>query len=220
MIKENKFKVLISSILILLPILFGISVWDKLPEKIATHWGADGNPDQYSSKLFAVVFLPLLVFVSHWLCLLFSRLDPKNKGQNKKIVGLVFWICPAVSLLCSCFIYFDAFKVDFNIGGLCILFLGVLFIVIGNYMPKTKQNYTIGIKIIWTLDNEENWNATHRFAGKLWVIGGILMLPAAFLPVKFLPLILIIVLPLTIIPMIYSYRYYKKQNTDKENHNG
>ena len=212
MIKENKFKALLSSVLILLPVLFGLAVWDKLPEKIATHWGPDGNPDQYSSKLFAVVCLPVLVMVIHWLCLFLSKLDPKNKGQNKKIVGLVFWICPAVSLLCSCFTYFEAFKIAFNVGGICIAFLGILFIVIGNYMPKTKQNYTIGLKIPWTLNDEENWNATHRFAGRLWVIGGILMLPAAFLPTALLPFVLIVILPLAIIPMIYSYRLYKKKS--------
>ena len=212
MIKENKFKTLVSSIVILLPILFGLIMWEKLPEKVATHWGPDGNPDQYSSKLFAVVCLPLIVFAIHWLCLLLSKLDPRNKDQHKKILGLVFWICPSVSLLCSAFTYFSAFDIEFNIGGICIAFLGILFIIIGNYMPKTKQNYTIGLKIPWTLDDEGNWNATHRFAGRLWVIGGILMLPLSFLPLKLLPLVLILVLPLVIVPTVYSYRYYKKNS--------
>lgn len=212
MIKNNKFKTLCSSVVILLPILFGLIVWDKLPEKIATHWGPDGNPDQYSSKLFAVVVLPLIVFAIHWLCLFFSRFDPRNKDQHKKILGLIFWICPSVSILFSAFTYFGAFDIEFNIGGICIAFLGLLFIIIGNYMPKTKQNYTIGLKIPWTLDDEGNWNATHRFAGRLWVIGGILMLPLSFLPLKFLPFVLILVLPLVIVPMVYSYRYYKKNS--------
>ena len=212
MIKENKFKTLVSSIVILLPILFGLVMWEKLPEKVATHWGPDGNPDQYSSKLFAVVCLPLIVFAIHWLCLLLSKLDPKNENQHKKILGLIFWICPAVSLLCSAFTYAGAFNIEFNIGGICIAFIGLLFIIIGNYMPKTKQNYTIGLKIPWTLDDEGNWNATHRFAGRLWVIGGILMLPLSFLPLKLLPFVLILVLPLVIIPMVYSYRYYKKNS--------
>lgn len=210
MIKENKFKILVSSILILLPVLFGLSVWDKLPEKIAIHWGPNGIPDQYSSKLFAVVCMPVLIFAIHWICLLISTLDPKNKNQHKKVVGLIFWICPAVSLICSAFTYFDAFKIAFNIGGICIAFMGAMFIVIGNYMPKTKQNYTIGVKVSWALNSEENWNATHRFAGRLWVIGGIFLLPAAFLPVTFLPLVLIVILPLAIVPIIYSYLYYKK----------
>ena len=209
MIKNNKFQFLVSSVVILLPILFGIIVWDKLPEKIATHWGPDGNPDQFSSKLFAVFVLPIIVFAIHWLCLLLSRLDPKNEGQHKKILGLVFWICPAVSLLCSAFTYASAFNIEFNIGSICIAFMGLLFIIIGNYMPKTKQNYTIGLKIPWTLNDEANWNATHRFAGKLWVIGGILILPAAFLPITVLPWVLVVIIPLVALPVIYSGIYYK-----------
>lgn len=209
MIKENKFRVIVSSIFILLPILFGLIVWNKLPEKIATHWGPDGNPDQFSSKLFAVVVLPVIVFAIHWLCLFISRFDPKNKYQHKKILGLVFWICPAVSILCSAFTYLSAFNFKFNIGGICIAFMGLLFIIIGNYMPKTKQNYTIGLKIPWTLNDEANWNATHRFAGKLWVIGGIIILPAAFLPIAVLPWMLVIILPLVAAPVIYSGIYYK-----------
>lgn len=209
MIKNNKFQSLVSSVVILLPILFGIIVWDKLPEKIATHWGPDGNPDQFSSKLFAVVVLPVIVFAIHWLCLLVSRLDPKNEGQHKKILGLVFWICPVVSLLCSAFTYANAFNIEFNIGSICIAFIGLLFIIIGNYMPKTKQNYTIGLKIPWTLNDEANWNATHRFAGKLWVIGGILILPAAFLPITVLPWVLVVIIPLVALPVIYSGIYYK-----------
>ncbi len=210
MIKENKFKALVSSIVILLPILFGVISWEKLPEKIATHWGPDGSPDQYSSKLFAVLCLPLIVFAIHWLCLFFSRLDPKNNGQNKKVIGLVFWICPVISILCSVFTYFYAFNIELNIGVICVAFMGLLFIIIGNYMPKCKQNYTIGIKIAWTLNDEANWNATHRFAGKLWVIGGIIILPAAFLPIAVLPWVLVIILPLVAVPIVYSGIYYKK----------
>lgn len=215
MIKENKFKAIVSSIVILLPILFGVISWEKLPEKIATHWGPDGNPDHYSSKFFAVFCLPIIVFLLHWLCLFISKFDPKNKDQHKKIMGLVFWICPAVSILCSAFTYFYAFNVELNVGSICIAFMGLLFIIIGNYMPKCKQSYTIGLKIPWTLNDEANWNATHRFAGKLWVIGGIFMLPAAFLPEMFLPFVLVEIIPLVLIPVIYSYRFYKTHNTDK-----
>lgn len=210
MIKENKLKVLISSIIIVLPVLFGLTVWDKLPEKIATHWGPNGNPDAYSGKAFAVIFLPLLVLVLHWFCLFATQLDPKNKGQNTKVVALVFWICPAISVLCSGFTYLSAFDIEFNIGSICVAFMGLLFIAIGNYMPKCKQNYTIGLKIPWTLESEENWYATHRFAGRVWVIGGVILLPCAFLPIPVLPWALVIIIPLAVLPMIYSYMFYKK----------
>lgn len=88
--------------------------------------------------------------------------------------------------------------------------LGILFIFIGNYMPKTKQNSTLGIKIFWTLNNEENWNKTHRFAGKVWVIGGFVMVFSMFRP----DLAIIAMLVCVIIPIIYSYNIYKKHQKE------
>ena len=210
MFKEHKFKIIISSIITVLPIFFGLAVWNKLPEKIATHWGPDGNPDGYSGKLTAVVLLPLLVLAINWLCIFFTAIDKRNKGQNKKVFGLVFWICPIVSVMLSCFTYMQAFDMKFSVGGICIVLLAVLFIIIGNYMPKCKQNFTIGIKIPTTLNSEENWNATHRVAGVVWVICGILLLPLVFLPERLLPFALIAVIPAILIPTIYSIVYDKK----------
>lgn len=210
MFKENKFKILISSIITILPMLFGFVIWNKLPEKIATHWGPDGSPDGYSGKFFAVIGLPIIILAVHWLCFAITSLDPKNKDQNRKAFGLVFWICPAISLVCSAAIYITAIKGEFNVGGVTILLLGIIFIAIGNYLPKCKQNYTIGIKIPWTLNNEENWNATHRFAGKVSVIGGLVLLFCAFLPTLVFPAVVVASLLIVFAPMIYSYRYYKK----------
>ena len=79
--------------------------------------------------------------------------------------------------------------------------------IIGNYLPKCKQNYTMGIKIPWTLDNEDNWNKTHRLAGFLWVIGGVLITLNAFLGNEWV--FLAITLVMTLVPVGYSYLYYK-----------
>jgi len=92
------------------------------------------------------------------------------------------------------------------------LLVGVMFLVIGNYLPKCRQNYTIGIKIKWALASEENWNATHRFGGRVWVIGGVLILLCMFLPDMIgFGVMMTAVLLSVILPTVYSYRYYKKQ---------
>ena len=78
--------------------------------------------------------------------------------------------------------------------------IGVLFMIIGNYLPKCKQNYTMGIKLPWTLDDEENWNRTHRFAGFLWVAGGVVIAINAFL--KWEWLFLVVVFAMVLIPTI------------------
>ncbi|MFR0787472.1 MAG: DUF1648 domain-containing protein [Vescimonas sp.] len=90
MLKKNKIKVIISSIIILLPALFGIIMWNDLPDIITTHWGADGNADGLSGKVFAVFGTPIILLIFHFVCLLFTSLDKKQKDQNQKALGMVF----------------------------------------------------------------------------------------------------------------------------------
>ena len=108
--------------------------------------------------------------------------------------------------------YAVAFGEEFQPYLITNLLMGIVFIVIGNYLPKCKQNYTIGIKIKWTLENEENWNVTHRFAGKVWVIGGLLLMACGFLPAFIAPWVMVAaMIVLVVVPIVYSYRYHKKQ---------
>lgn len=212
MIKNNKWKILISSVIILLPALFGLIVWDSLPEQIATHWGISGEADDWSSPLFVVLFLPLLLLALNFVCLLVTAKDNKNRDQSPKAFNIIFWIMPVISVYVNGIMYATAFGLELNMMALVCILLGVMFIVIGNYMPKFKQNHTMGIKISWTLANEENWYATHRFGGKVYVAAGVLFLLCAFLPPVVFPFAAILsILIATIPPAIYSYRYYKKQ---------
>lgn len=215
MIKNNKWKLIISSLIILLPIVFGLVMWNQLPERIATHWGPDGTPDGWSSRAFAVFALPLFIFVTHWLCVLVTSKDPKNKDKNQKAQGLVLFICPMISLLGNGLVYTTALGMSLRVEMIMPVFFGLLFIVLGNYLPKCRQNYTIGIKISWTLNSEENWNATHRFAGKLWMIGGALIMLGAFLPTTYIFIaFFVIAMIMVIIPVIYSYNFYKKESKE------
>lgn len=212
MIKNNKWKIIISSVIILLPILAGLILWDYLPEQIATHWGVDGKANGWSSRLFAVIGLPAFVLIAHWICLLCTSADKKNTNQNKKIYGILFWICPVISVFGSTVIYSAAFGKNFGSNIVTLILIGVMFIVLGNYLPKCKQNNTIGIKLPWTLKDEENWNMTHRLAGKLWVIGGLLMIATALLPNKLIPYVLCVILVVAaIVPTVYSYIYHRNK---------
>lgn len=211
MIKNNKIKLIISSIIILLPILAGFVLWDKLPDKMIIHWGIDGKADGYASKPFAVIFLPVFLLAMHWICMLGTSLDPRNKNQSKKVFGMIFWICPIISLVTNGVVYLASFDREFDPSKTIMIIIGITFILIGNYLPKCKHNYTIGIKISWTLHSEKNWNATHRFSGKLYVIGGFLILASAFLPVKIaFGVMFAVFVAMMVIPIVYSYSYHKK----------
>lgn len=212
MIKKYKKQLMISSIVILLPILVGLILWNTLPDRFATHWGIDGTADGWGSKVFAVFALPLMMLATHWLCFWVTTLDPKAKNQTKKAFGMIFWICPVLSVAESAMIYALALGAEFNITSFLMPGFSLLFIGIGNYLPKCKQNYTMGIKVPWALHNDENWNATHRFGGKVWVVGGIIMLVLSFMPADWaMGLLVLLILVMTFVPTLYSWWYYKKQ---------
>ena len=212
MIKKHKWTLLVGSLIILLPVLAGLLLWDRLPEQIATHWGPTGEADGWSSKPFAVIGLPGILLALHWICVLATNLDPKNKNQHQKPMTLVLWIVPILSVLLGTLTLGTALGWEPDVSMLMPLFMGVLFLFIGNYMPKCTHNYTIGIKIPWTLNSEENWNATHRFAGKVWFIGGFLMMLCGFLPGIWMAVgVCVLVLILVVIPIVFSWRFYKKE---------
>ena len=215
MLKEHKRKLIISSILIMLPTLVGFLLWNRLPDTMTSHWGLDGTADGYSTKLFVITVPFLLMLLGHWTCLFFTMKDKGNKDQNKKVTGMIFWILPIISIFAGGTIYGAAMGMEMNIGTFLIPYIGILFIFIGNYMPKCKQNSTIGIKISWTLQNEENWNMTHRFGGKVWVAGGFILLLSVFMP-KELAIFMMFagIFVLVVIPVVYSYRYYLKQKKE------
>ena len=210
--KHTKLNIILSCIVLLSPIIFGMIVWNKLPESMPIHWGVNGEADRWSSKPFAVFVLPLFILAIHGICIFASRKDLRNKKQNPKVMGLVLWICPLLSVMANSLTYAVALGKEINVLFVVSLTMGALFVLIGNYLPKCQQNRTVGIRIIWTLKNEANWNATHRFAGKVWVIGGLLLMASSLLPYSILPWAMIALLVVFIgLPVLYSYRFYKKE---------
>ena len=212
MIKKNLPKLIITSLIILIPILIGLILWDKLPDQVPIHWDINGAVDGYANKMQAVFAMPLVLVVFQWICFLGTSLDPKKQNINDKIFTLVLWIIPIISLLCNSMVYATALGHKVSVEIIMPLFMGALFVIIGNYMPKCKQSYTMGIKLPWTLNDEENWNKTHRMAGFLWVIGGVVIMATAFLGLFWL--FFVVLIPMVIIPFVYSYLLYKKNKTE------
>jgi len=212
MLKQNKKHVLLSSLVLLLPVVAGLLLWNRLPERVVTHWGLDGTPDGWSGKGMAVFGIPLMLFAMQWLAILITGCDKRNKEQSAKVFRLVLWIVPVMSVFLCSFVYLTALGWTWNVKTAVCLMLGLLFMVIGNYMPKCRQNRYIGVRIKWTLENEENWNRTHRFAGKLWTVGGLLLAVVGFLPpVAAAVGLMTVVLLMVLLPVLYSWRCHKKQ---------
>ncbi len=161
---------------------------------------------------------PLGMLVTHWLVLLFILHDRQNTEQTPSVIRFVFWIMPVVSLIVGAIQALARTNFDGGTLATTVLFFayGLLFLALGNLLPKVRQNSTIGIRIKWTLENEENWNATHRFSGKVWVCCGLLGMICALFVESAIAWVLfsLDVIALALLPMLYSYRYYRRQLND------
>jgi len=208
MIRKNIKILIVTSVIILLPILAGLILWNKLPEQLPIHWNSAGEIDDWSSKAFAVFFVPLILLAVQWLCIFASLADPKKQNHSSKILHLVFWIIPILSIVLNAIVYATALNKAVRIEVIMPVLIGFLFAIIGNYLPKCKQNYTIGIKLPWTLNSEENWNRTHRFAGRIWLICGLIIMLTGFLGSFWI--IIVIAILMVLIPFIYSYMLHRK----------
>lgn len=207
MMKTYRKTMIFTSILILLPILAGVMLWNQLPAEIATNFGAKNEVTDTSSKPFVVFGIPLFMLVLQWICLIATVNDPKKKNISKKILSVLLWLIPIITILTMSLIYLNALGIPVNVGRFANLLIGVLFMVIGNYLPKCRQNYSVGIRCAWTLSSEENWNRTHRLAGWVYLLSGILFLVNSIFLLTWL-MVAVIVLACT--PMLYSYLLYKK----------
>lgn len=209
---RHKKTLIISTILCLLPILFGVILWNRLPDPMPTHFGVNGEADGWSSKPFAVFGIPLLLIALQWICLLATSADPKRRNIHPKVLTLMLYTVPAVALVTLGLIYATALGTQINTTQFLYPFLSLVFILVGNYLPKCRQSYTMGIKLPWTLADEENWNKTHRMAGPLWMLCGLATLPCFFLPREFaITLLFAALFTAVLVPTIYSFLLAKKK---------
>lgn len=204
---KNKAILTITSVIILIPLFVGLILWNVLPEKLPISFDSDGTANDECDKALAVLGLPLFIFVCHIFCIYMSAHDPKKRNISDKEYGIVVWICPIGSIIAGTAIYTHALDANIPLLPIIQAVFGVGLIIIGNYLPKNKQNRTLGIRLPWTLSDSENWNRTHRFAGKIWIIAGLLMIVNAFFgnAILTIGILLLVVLP----PIVYSFVYHK-----------
>ncbi len=210
MFEKKKGMVVLTALLCLAPMIAGMVLWSKLPDPMPTHFDVNNEPNGWSSKPFAVFGLPAIVAGLHLVCVFGTKADPEEANYMPMMEDFVLWICPVTSIVAGGMTYAKALGYSPDIGLIIILMISVLFILLGNFLPKVRQNYTFGIKLPWTYDDVDNWNATQRFGGKVFMGLGVLML----LTVWFRGLWVWILLPgmaaAVILPTLYSYLYYKR----------
>ena len=204
--KKTNNSIIITTLVCLLPVILGLALYDKLPGQIAVHFDAMGEPDNYLPKALAVFGLPAFLAAVNLFTHFMLNHDPRreNASASMKLVGK--WAVPLISVIVMPVTLFMAMGAEIPITMLVTALVGLLLVICGNYLPKCRRNYTVGIKLPWTLDSDDNWNKTHRFAGPVWVIGGMLFIATAFFNVPYAGIG--IIAALVVLPVIYSYLAY------------
>ena len=208
--KLNKKLLILTTALCLLPILAGLAVYSRLPEQVPTHFDFNGTPNGWSSRPFAVFGLPCIMAAANLLLHIVTVRDPKRANVSTTLKAILLWLLPVLSVFCCSLTLGTALGYDLPTETLAPCLVGVLLILVGNYLPKTRQNRTMGIRVKWTLGSEENWNRTHRMAGFLWVAGGFIFLLLTLLHLWNGWLLTILLAVIVLIPMFYSWQLHKK----------
>jgi len=213
MMKNRKSPIILTTLVCLLPVAVGLILWTQLPDQIVSRFTADGTVNGLASKSFMVFGMPVFFAIVHLICLLFVEADPRRTGVSSRLRGIIYWICPSVSLLVCLSCYAVSLGADLNIGALAYGFVGILFIIIGNYLSKCRRNYTVGIKLPWTLDNDENWDQTHRIGARCFILGGIFFL--CNMIIRKVWIIWLAFFIAAVIPIACSYVMYRSEEQDK-----
>ncbi len=212
-----KSKIPVVLILILVPFAYAYYLYPSLPYRIPTHFNASGEADAWGHKS-SIFLLPLIMGVTsiivYFILSNIKKLDPKRYASvdDKMYKQLALYVVVFLSLLSLLITYASAHE-GVKIEKLLFPFLGLAFAGFGMYMPKIKQNYFAGFRLPWTLESEANWTATHRLAGKIWTVGGLLQFLSGLIiqgELVFIFFISIIIV-MVILPTVYSYLFFKKE---------
>ncbi len=207
-------------LLIILTMVSAVFFYNNLPERIATHWNFAGEVDDWGSGQTQAIVFPLLIVGMYILFLLIPYLDPKKERYEQ--FSKIYHIFKSIILALMVVIYFvvglNGLGYNLPVGVIIPGLIGLLFIVLGNYLGKIKMNWFMGIRTPWTLSSEEVWNKTHRFGGKMFILAGLLMIAQIFLPVEWrLPVFVFMIAILLFGTMGYSYVVYLKEKKGKAN---
>jgi uncharacterized membrane protein len=200
--------------IVLLPFMYLAYNWNQLPTEVPMHWDIKGKIDRYGDKtelILIPLLLPLLVYI---IFLVIPKIDPKNKlnKMGNKLQTLKFLMTTFMSIL-ALFIIYSAKNQSITNPNYIVLLIGILYIILGNYFKTIRANYFIGIRTPWTLESEIVWKETHKLGGKMWFVGGIIVVLSSLILDKKpnFTLFAIITGIITIIPIVYSYILFKKE---------
>ena len=197
-----------------------VSVWayGRLPETVATHWNLQGTPDGFSSRIWAVVLMPLVTVGLTSLFNVLPRVDPRRENYAKFLDS--YWLIANAILVFTGVVHglilANGLGYTVQVDRLLPVGVGLLFVFRGNYLTRVEPNWFIGVRTPWTLSSDTVWRKVHRTAGWLFVIAGIVIAAGAFAPRSaFMPLFVVTIVAAAGIPVAQSYVLWKREQHDR-----
>lgn len=204
----------IGPVLIVIAAVAVALIYGRLPEQVPTHWNFRGEVDDYGPR-FPYAFFGPLVSAGLWILLpVLRRVDPRRRNYER--FDDTFWLLLNVLTIGMLYLHGLTLAValgyDVNVSRGMLFGLGLLFAGLGNYLPRLRSNWWMGIRTPWTLESEEVWRRTHRLGGRTFVGGGLLCMLAAMLPWRVAPFLAMAGLILAgLVPVIYSYVIWRQE---------
>lgn len=218
--KTNLWKELLIIGISALPFIYLKFIYPQLPDQVPSHWNLYGEADRWTNKTYLMylsIGFPLFAYLIFWII---PKIDPKGKISlmGNKYQQLRTLMTILISAVCLIIIHSSLGKNEIFGGSAIALVFGLFFIALGNYFKTIRPNYFIGIRTPWTLENDQVWKETHERSGKVWMVGGFLVVLAGIFlnPEHSFMVMMIIVISMALYSVIYSYLRYKKL---KEEHN-
>ena len=201
-------------LLVVLAIIASFYFYANFPEQVPIHWNTAGEVDNYGSKAVGAFLFPGIILGMYLMFLFLPLVDPKKKRYEQ--FRKVYHVFKNILILFMAAIYFisslNALGYNVEIGVWVPVLVGLLFIVLGNYMGKIKPNWFMGIRTPWTLSSEEVWNKTHRLGGKLFMLCGLVIMLMNYLPINLRMPILISTIALMVLGTVgYSLILYLQE---------
>jgi len=211
-LKNMKKSIIIILLIILISFAVGIYLYPQMPEKIASHWNAQGEVDGYMSKFWGLFLMPIISLALFLLFLFIPKIDPLKANIEKFRKYFDYFMVIFFAFLFYLYLLTIAWNLGerFNMIQFLSPAFGTLFFYCGIMIENAKRNWFIGIRTPWTLSNEEVWKKTHDVGGKLFKIAGVIAFGGLILPNLALFLVLFPVLFFTLYVTVYSYLEYKK----------
>jgi uncharacterized membrane protein len=199
--------------IILLSFATAAYFYNKMPERMISHWDALGNPNGYMSKCWALYLMPIITILMYLMLIFIPKIDPLKKNVDK-FRGYFDWF---ILMLVVFFVYIYFLTIAANLGHVfnmtsaMLPAVGLLFVFVGQMLLHAERNWFIGIRTPWTLSSDKVWKKTNTLGGKLFKFAGAIVILSVFAGRFAFLIMLTSVLLAAFVPLIYSYFEYKKE---------